>query len=106
MRRRRGAFSVDKATTGRTLARTNNYVCESCKVRRALGEPKPNDSWAQRLHLTQLQIDLLLLAATEFELLSEDAGTVSNAVDFVDWCAPDALDEVRPDSGAPVRSAA
>lgn len=78
------------SAAGRSHVR-GKYVCEACRMRRAIGEPKGNDLWPQRLNLAQEQIDQLTVAAVEFEELSEAAGTISNAVDFVDWVSVDAL---------------
>lgn len=79
--------------TGRTLPRHRNYFCESCKVRRAIGEPKPMDNWPSRLSLSQYDLDLLLLAAVEYALLSDEAGEYQSAIEFVDWVTPSALGE-------------
>lgn len=77
-------------TTGRNLTRVGN-VCHGCHARIEIGEPKGSDSWPARLSLTKDQVDLLLLAAVEYEEMSEEAQHISNACEFVDWLAPDVI---------------
>lgn len=84
-------MSGQQLRTGRLKARTRPLYCESCGVRRTIGEPKARDTWTSRLTLTPEEHDWLLVAAAEFEELSEDAQTVSNAVDFVDWIRKDVV---------------
>jgi hypothetical protein len=91
----RGKYD-SKSRVGRSLPRKVTYTCEGCGIRKAIGQPKSKDLWAQQLQLSRVQVDMLLAAAVEFEELSEDAGTVSNAVDFVDWASVDALGGGRP----------
>lgn len=77
--------------TGRTFVR-REYHCESCKVHRKVGKPKPGEGmWPARLHLEDRDVDLLLIAAAEFVELCEEAGEYADAVAFVDWCRPDAV---------------
>ena len=85
--------------TGRQKARLTEKLCIGCGMRRSIGDPKPNAIWPQRLSLTPEQVDLILVAAAEFEELSEQAGTISNAVDFADWMSVDAL---RTSIGSPI----
>lgn len=79
---------------GRTYVRTR-HRCEGCQARITIGFPKTNLHWAERLHLTSEQVDHILQAAAEYEAFSEDAGTISNAVEFIDWMAVDALRRER-----------
>jgi hypothetical protein len=80
-----------RPTTGRRLPKVANYVCDSCEIRKAIGKPRVNDTWAQRLRLSQAQIDELILAAAEYEDLCVKSDTITNAVDFIDWVSPEAL---------------
>lgn len=84
-----------KVETGRTLQR-HTKLCEGCNARLTIGEPKAqsDSNWWQRLTLTEEQRDLLLVAAAEYEELSEEAGTISNAVEYVDWISPSVLPKV------------
>ena len=82
--------SPEKAPRGRTLGREHQR-CQGCGMRLTIGEPSPSITWPQRLNLSREQVSLLLEAAAEFEQLSEDAGIVSNAIDFCDWVSVDAL---------------
>ena len=63
--------------TGRVDTRK---VCTACGARIRLGEPKPTSTWPARLHLTDEQLNLLLVAAAEFVELGPES-----AVAFVDW---------------------
>jgi hypothetical protein len=79
---------------GRVTGHRNNVksgYCASCSARILIGNPKSTQTWSQRLHLTQEQVDLLLIAAAEYRDLSAEAGEYEEAVSFVDWLAPDAL---------------
>jgi hypothetical protein len=80
-----------KLYTGRTYDR--HRYCQGCGARITIGEPKAGDdtTWWQRLTLTAEQRDLLLIGAAEYEDLCEDTGTISNAVEFVDWCSVEAV---------------
>lgn len=82
-----------KIETGRIMPRTPNYVCESCNVRRRTGKPRAGSSWASRLRLSQSELDLLLLAAVEYALLSDEVGEYESVIEFIDWVAPTALGE-------------
>jgi hypothetical protein len=51
--------------------------CQSCGIRRTVGEPRTTETWYLRLReltLNPEQLDLLLQAAAEYALLSEEAG--------------------------------
>lgn len=85
---------LGRTETGRIYPRSRTYQCESCKVRNAIGEPRASDTWPARLHLTEVQLDLLLVAAAEFRDLSIEAGEPVNAIAFLDWIRPDALSPV------------
>lgn len=74
--------------TGRRDARK---LCESCKVRIRVGELRTSEIWPQRLLLTEEQLNLILLAAGEFDRLTDEAGEPETAVAFVDWLRPSAL---------------
>jgi len=83
--------------TGRKLAgrprvssESGPRYCPDCDARMVWGEPNPNYPW-DRLRFTDDQMDLLLLAASEFDKISEDNGDESWAVSFVDWIRPDVL---------------
>jgi hypothetical protein len=68
--------------------------CQSCGIRRTVGEPRTTETWYLRLReltLNPEQLDLLLQAAAEYALLSEEAGEYESAVGFLDWVRPDAL---------------
>ena len=84
-------------STGRTDSRRQ---CASCEMRVRYGDPKPNDTWATRLRLTQESINLLLVAAAEYRDLSGEMDDPESAVSFVDWITLTALGRetgVRPD---------
>lgn len=74
--------------TGRERTR---WICPGCDQRIYLGEPKAIGSWAQRLHLSREQYDLLLMAAAEYRDLSDAAGEYESVVSFVEWVSVDAL---------------
>jgi hypothetical protein len=83
--------------------------CQSCGIRRTVGEPRTTETWYLRLReitLNPEQLDLLLHAAAEYALLSEEAGEYESAIGFLDWVRPDALglslERVEHD-GAPAR---
>jgi hypothetical protein len=62
--------------------------CQSCGIRRTVGEPRTTETWYLRLReitLNPEQTDLLLVAAAEFSELSEEAGEYALAVAYVDW---------------------
>jgi hypothetical protein len=80
--------------TGRIQERASK-LCEGCGTRLTIGAPKAQETWPQRLTLTVDQRDLLLIAAAEYEELSEQAQTISNAVEFIDWISPSVLEEER-----------
>lgn len=75
-------------TTGRTDTRR---LCLSCEARVKYGDPRNSEAWVARLQLNPEQVDLILLAAREYDLLCEEAGERSTAVEFTDWIRPDAL---------------
>lgn len=89
--------------TGRKRVRGN---CPTCEQRRRIGDPGGHFPWSPRLNLTEEQRDLLLIAAAEFEDLSEEAGAFVTAIDFIDWVwppvgsAPAADRDVHPSSAA------
>lgn len=60
--------------------------CLSCEARIYYGEPKPSTVWAKRLRLSEEQIDLLLVAFSEF---MEHGG--GDPIDALDWVRPNAL---------------
>lgn len=57
--------------TGRIMPR-RTYECHSCHVRNAIGVPRASDSWPPQLHLSEKQMDLLLVAAAEFREMCEE----------------------------------
>lgn len=84
-------MSGPNETTGRVKARSGPLYCATCGMRRLIGEPKARDAWTSQLTLTKREHEWLLVAAAEFEELSEEAQTVSNAVDFIDWIRADVV---------------
>jgi hypothetical protein len=61
--------------------------CQSCGIRRTVGEPRTTETWYLRLReltLNSEQVDLLLQAAAEYALLSEEAGEYESAVERVE----------------------
>jgi hypothetical protein len=63
---------MSNVVTGRTTARPKAARCPGCDARKQYGEPNPNDSWAAGLSLTEKQVDLLLVAAAEFDAFSDE----------------------------------
>lgn len=81
-----------KSARGRYVGRVGQ-ICHGCGMRLTIGTPKPTDTWPQRITLSREVVNLLLEAAAEYEQLCEDTGTISSAVDFVDWGSVDFLRE-------------
>lgn len=76
-------------TSGRTIAGrygSPSSYCQGCDMRLLVGEPRASSAWPALLMLTPEQVDVLLMAAAEWEELG--GGT---AVEFVDWMSVDAL---------------
>jgi hypothetical protein len=109
---------AERVQTGRHLPRLREYLCESCRIRREVGEPGELSTWPSRLRLSKIDLDLLLVAAREFEDMSEECVTChhhghpgvpcpyhsdgectctdyqpvsleARAVDFIDWIVPE-----------------
>lgn len=78
---------------GREFVR-RRYLCEGCKVQKAIGRPKATATWPSHLWLTTDQVKWLTTAAAEYRDLCDEAGEYEHAVDFVDWVAVDALRNV------------
>ena len=97
---------------GRTQLRPDQSksYCSGCDVRITIGEPVPSNNWASRLHLTREQVDLILEAAAEFDLIAASWDDRPTAVEFTDWLAVDALrtgiNEPPFYDGAPARNLA
>src|SRR5262245_6329094 len=79
-----------RASLGREMPR-RKYVCDSCQVRRAVGQPDTNGVWPQRMRsrMDQLDVDNLTAAAAEYRDLCAQTGVPESVVDFVDWIAPE-----------------
>lgn len=70
--------------TGRIDSRRR---CAGCNARIKLGDPAPTDTWPHRLHLTDEELDLLLVAAADYRDLAAEVGEPESAVSFADWLA-------------------
>ena len=87
---------VRSGRTGRCPRCKHEQFCAGCKQAIKFGDPKSLDLWAGRLSLTEDQINLLLVAAAEFEDLHRHyvararrydlpIPPAPTAWDFVDW---------------------
>lgn len=71
----------------------NRRICSSCGSKIRYGKPNPNGRWEQ-LRMTEAQWRYLLMAAAEFDALSDEFGDHPTVVEFADWLYPDVVEKV------------
>ena len=71
--------------------RARETRCASCNARVRFGRPNHNGRW-DTVHLAEGDWRRLLMAAAEFDQLSNEHGEDSHAVEFMDWIFPDVVE--------------
>ena len=67
-------------------------TCNSCTAQIRYGKPNPNGKW-EGLWMSDADWRRLLMAAAEYQALSEEESGVPNVVEFVDWLRPEVVRE-------------